>query len=94
MRGTITNLVDGATQAMATVQSRPALSVALLVSCVGRRMLLKQFAEEEIETVADALGPNATVTGFYSYGEFAPGGNAACRLHNQTMTVTILEERE
>lgn len=93
MRGTIANLVNGVTKASARLHPRPATSVAILISCVGRRMLLKQFVEEEIDTVADALGSHAVLTGFYSYGELAPSGTVPCGLHNQTMTITVLEER-
>jgi hypothetical protein len=61
---------------------------------VGRRLVLKQRTEEEIEGVRDVLGPQAVLTGFYSYGEISPLGPAVeCALHNQTMTITSLEER-
>jgi hypothetical protein len=55
--------------------------------------VLKQRTEEEVEAVREVIGPDAAMTGFYSYGEispFTPG--AACRLHNQTMTITTLSE--
>jgi hypothetical protein len=71
--------------------------LALLVSCVGRRLVLGQRTEEELDAVQDALaaaGRPATLAGFYSYGEIAPterGERGA--LHNQTMTVTLLAER-
>lgn len=93
-RGTITNLVDGATEAAAMIPKSTGPSFALLVSCVGRRMLLKQFAEEEIDTVADILGPDTTLAGMYSYGEIAPGDDVTCCLHNQTMILTVLAERD
>ena len=66
---------------------------ALLISCVGRKLVLKQRTEEEVEAVRDVIGPQAAMAGFYSYGElspFTPGGQ--CRLHNQTMTITTLSE--
>lgn len=66
---------------------------ALLISCVGRRLLLKQRAEEELEAVRDALGAEAALAGFYSYGEIAPlGEGERPELHNQTMTVTGFSE--
>jgi hypothetical protein len=61
---------------------------------VGRKLVLKQRVEEEVESVRDVLGAHAALTGFYSYGEispFTPG--AKCELHNQTMTITTLSER-
>lgn len=67
--------------------------LVLLVSCVGRKLVMGERVDEEIEAVADVFGGKAAVTGFYSYGEISPfvaGGD--CRLHNQTMTVTYINE--
>ena len=69
----------------------PRPDLALLVSCVGRRLLLRQRSDEELERVRDALG-GAPTTGFYSYGELCPTGQIGCELHNQTMTITTLSE--
>jgi hypothetical protein len=67
--------------------------LALLISCVGRRMVLKQRAEEEVEQAREVFGNDAILTGFYSYGEISPlTPNAKCELHNQTMTITTLSE--
>ena len=72
--------------------ARPDL--VLVVSCVGRRMLLDQRVEEEIEAVLTELGNPPQVGGFYSYGEIGPLGFAhGCALHNQTLTFTTLHER-
>lgn len=66
---------------------------ALLISCVGRRLVLKQLVEEEVEAVRDVLGERPVLTGFYSYGELAPFGEFnPCQLHNQTMTITTFSE--
>ncbi len=70
-----------------------ATPLALAISCVGRRLVLGERTEEEIESVLGALPPGTVQAGFYSYGEMspaAPGGG--CELHNQTMTVTLLDE--
>ena len=67
--------------------------LALAVSCVGRRLVLGERTDEEIESVLDALPRGTGQVGFYSYGEMSPrerGG--CCDLHNQTMTVTLLDE--
>jgi hypothetical protein len=67
--------------------------LAILVSCVGRKLVMGSRVDEEVEAVGDVLGNNSILTGFYSYGEispFTPG--ASCKLHNQTMTVTCLGE--
>jgi hypothetical protein len=68
--------------------------LAIMISCVGRKMILKQRIEEEVECALSILGKDAVVTGFYSYGELAPSSKAlTCELHNQTMTITtFLEE--
>ena len=72
-------------------EREPAL--ALLISCVGRKLVLKQRVEEEVESVRDVLGERPALIGFYSYGEIAPvAGSRTCELHNQTMTVTVLSE--
>jgi hypothetical protein len=70
-----------------------AISLALLISCVGRRLVLEQRTAEEVEAVRDAIGPQAVTCGFYSYGEICPVSPAGkCELHNQTMTITTLGE--
>jgi len=67
--------------------------LAILVSCVGRKLLLGQRIEEEVDMVRGVLGENTTITGFYSYGEISPFTmNNYCELHNQTMTITTLSE--
>ncbi len=89
-------LVEGAgaaaERAALHTDAAKANSLAVLVSCVGRKMVLGQRVEEEVEAVAEVLGAEATLCGFYSYGELAPQGLGACELHNQTMTVTTLSE--
>jgi hypothetical protein len=92
----VNDLVDGATDAaeaslIGLGEKRPEL--ALLVSCVGRKLVMKQRIEEEVEAVRGVFGADTTIAGFYSYGELCPfrqGGE--CRLHNQTMTVTAFAE--
>jgi hypothetical protein len=97
MKANFDRLIDGAVGAAKT--SSEALGttspdLAVLVSCVGRKLILKQRTEEEVEGVRDVLGDRTMLTGFYSYGEispFTPG--AKCELHNQTMTITTFSER-
>jgi hypothetical protein len=97
MKANFERLIDGAVTAAGN--SRAVLGVAdpelaLLISCVGRRMVLGQRVEEELESVRQVLGDGPTLTGFYSYGEIAPFAPAQpCELHNQTMTITLLSER-
>jgi len=70
----------------------PILTIA--ISCVGRRLLLGERAEEETEAVFTKLPDNSSQVGFYSYGEIAPSGIGDCYLHNQTMTLTSIAETE
>lgn len=80
-----------AKQALEYRKHKPDL--ALLVSCIGRKLVLDQRVEEEIEEVLEVLGDGPTISGFYSYGEIAPfHGELACQLHNQTMTITLISE--
>ncbi len=96
MRANFDRLIDGAAGAArvsAGAIAGRAPDLALLISCVGRKMVLKQRVEEEVEGVREIVGSAATLAGFYSYGEispFTPG--AKCELHNQTMTITTLVE--
>lgn len=89
-------LVDGAVQAArSSGEELPgqASQLALLVSCVGRKLVLSQRIEEELEGVRATLGPGPALAGFYSYGEISPfHAHARCELHNQTMTITTLAE--
>lgn len=96
MKANFDRLVDGAAGAARTtyeaIGSR-APDLAVLISCVGRKMVLKQRVEEEVEAVRSILGDRTVLTGFYSYGEISPfTKDARCELHNQTMTITALFE--
>lgn len=80
-----------ARQALEQRTNKPEL--ALLVSCIGRKIVLDQRVEEEIEEVVDVVGNDTVICGFYSYGEIAPfHGENNCQLHNQTMTITLISE--
>jgi hypothetical protein len=95
MRGNFDRLVEGAADA-ASQAVRPVAGdrVAVLVSCIGRKLLLGQRICEEVEAVQDVFGKDTALTGFYSYGEVSPHATTHCaELHNQTMTITVLGER-
>ncbi|MGB0849657.1 MAG: FIST C-terminal domain-containing protein, partial [Bacteroidia bacterium] len=67
--------------------------LALLISCVGRRSILKERTEEELEEVRDILPQSMVMTGFYSYGEMSTDDNKkGCELYNQTLTITTICE--
>ena len=98
MRGNFDRLAAGA--ADAARQSRSGLEtnddaerVSILVSCIGRRLLMGQRTTDEAEAAGSELGADTLRLGFYSYGEISPHANSGrCELHNQTMTVTTLTE--
>jgi hypothetical protein len=95
MKANFDKLVDAATtaagQAFQKLSAAPQL--ALLISCVGRKIILGKRTEEEVEAVANTFGSKTLLTGFYSYGEISPfNENAKCELHNQTMTITTFDE--
>ncbi len=96
MKANVERLIEGASGAarqsvVSADDTAPGL--ALLISCVGRKLVLKQRTEEEVEAVRAVVGPAAVLTGFYSYGELSPfAAGGRCRLHNQTMTITTLSE--
>jgi hypothetical protein len=98
MHASTDKLVDGAElagrQASAGAAGRGA-TLAILVSCVGRKLVMGERTDEEVEAVTRMLGAHASVAGFYANGEIGGGcgGNAGAVLHNQTMTVTLLGER-
>jgi hypothetical protein len=97
MKANFEHLVDGAIGAAQTSYEAMGSSspdLAVLISCVGRKLVLKQRTEEEVEGVRDILGDHTILTGFYSYGEICPAApQADCELHNQTMTITTFSER-
>lgn len=95
MMASVDGIVSGARKAakfaMKDRENQPQL--ALLVSCVGRKLVMGQRVEEEIEQVQEIVGKDIAICGFYSYGEMAPfNGETACDLHNQTMTLTLISE--
>ena len=96
MHASFERLIDGAVSAAETARqpfNGHSPELAILISCVGRKLLLKQRIEEEVEGVQDIIGESAILTGFYSYGEIASfGPGAACELHNQSMSITALAE--
>jgi len=95
MKGNIDKLIDAASNAAYKIKKRSTErnQLALLVSCVGRRIVLGERIEEELEVIRDEFGENTLLCGFYSYGEISPTlKNVACELHNQTMTITTIYE--
>jgi hypothetical protein len=94
MRTNLDTLIESAQNA--AQEASPAGTdegLCLIVSCAGRRVVLGQIADEELEQVQRMMGPGMKLAGFYSYGELARLANVpACHLHNQTMSLTTICE--
>ncbi len=94
MKANPERLIDGAMQsahlAKPTTSQTGLLNIA--ISCVGRRLVLRQRTEEELEAILEVFPQDTQQIGFYSYGEIAPLGIGQCDLHNQTMTLTTIYE--
>jgi hypothetical protein len=97
MKANFERLIEGASIAGHLAKSQivvPHQSLSLAISCVGRRLVLGERAEEEVEASLEVLGKGSHLIGFYSYGEISPSGLDACDLHNQTMTLTTIGESD
>jgi len=96
MKANFDKLIDaahGAARQTFTSRLVPNPRLAILISCVGRKIILDTRTEEEVEAVQEVFGKNTLLTGFYSYGEISPfSSNSKCELHNQTMTITTFDE--
>jgi len=98
MRANFDRLIQGASEAATLTANNhigshatsPTLSIA--ISCVGRRLVLGERTEEEVEATLEILPKDSKQIGFYSYGEISPYASGACDLHNQTMTLTTITE--
>ena len=99
MKANFDKLIDAATQAAGNTLThfntdaveKPKL--ALLISCVGRKLILGTRIDEEVETVKEMLGEHTLISGFYSYGEISPlNPKERCELNNQSMTITTFSE--
>lgn len=96
MRANFDRLIDGAGAAARIAGESgkgSGAKLAVLISCVGRKMILGQRTADEVEATHEMLGQDVVQIGFYSYGEISPHvSTGSCELHNQTMTITLLSE--
>lgn len=96
MRGSFDRLIEGAADAarQSAAPEDEVSGLSVLISCIGRRLLMGQRAVDEVDAAADELARNHAMIGFYSYGEISPHSSSGfCQLHNQTMTVFSIYER-
>lgn len=100
MRANFDRLIDGAQHAAKVIpfearNKNSGDTLALAISCVGRRLVLGERTDEEVEATLQTLPENTRQVGFYSYGEISPlVTGQSCELHNQTMTLTTISEDE
>jgi len=97
MKANFDRLVEGAGEAALRARATaPAAdgqaTLGIAISCVGRRLVLGERTDEELERTLEFLAPGIRQVGFYSYGELSPYADGRCDLHNQTMTLTTLSE--
>lgn len=99
MKINMDRLIDGASGAATQALAKQAKetdfsqSVSIAISCIGRRLILGEYIEEELEASLDILPKETKQIGFYAYGEIAPSTTGICELHNQTMTLTMITEK-
>ncbi|MFO0831071.1 MAG: FIST N-terminal domain-containing protein [Phycisphaerales bacterium] len=96
MRADFDRIIDGASGAANMLPldlMSGATAACVPINCVGRRLILKHRAEEELEEVVNLLAPGVPSVGFYSYGEISPLAGSPCELHNQTMTLAVFAEQ-
>jgi hypothetical protein len=93
MRASFTRLVEGASAAAEGATRDGTNKLAIMISCIGRKLLMGQRISDEVEAASAILGTESVRVGFYSYGEISPHARSgACELHNQTMTITTFDE--
>lgn len=92
MMANFDRLIEAASLAAQETSTPTGDVLCLAISCVGRRLILGERTEEELEATLEVLPEGAKQIGFYSYGEISPLADGTCSLHNQTMTLTTLCE--
>lgn len=94
-------IINGAK--LAALQAREALKntvpqAILMLSCVGRKLVLGRRTQEEVDAVKEILGEDVPIIGFYTYGEIGPIDKmreelAITRFHNETVVLWVLGKR-
>lgn len=95
MHGNFERMIAGAADSTRQIgaQGEGSEGLALLMSCVGRKLVLGERVGEEVEAAIEQLPKGIATIGFYSYGSLAPTpGLDGTHLHNQTMTALLLRE--
>lgn len=95
LKSNLDSLVQSAKDAIGFIHFDNKVSSPLLcisVSCIGRKVILGQRIEDEIEAIIDELPKDTEQIGFYSYGEISLNNLGKCDLYNHTMSLTLLGE--
>ena len=95
MKTNVERVIDGADKAAKIIKNSLSekTELVLIVSCIGRKLVLKQLTQDEVDAVTENFNNDAIFTGFYSYGEISKlNYHSSCNLHNQTMTITAISE--
>lgn len=95
MHGNFERMIAGAAESTRKVASQGAMDdgLVLLMSCVGRKLVLGERASEEVEAALEQLPAGIPTCGFYSYGGLAAvPGLDGIHFHNQTMTAVLIRE--
>ena len=94
MRTDLSSLIKEAWKAATLAMIKnPDPQFALLISCAGRRIILKQRVEDEIDDIRWIVWEDCTIAWFYSYGEiWISTWDISYELHNETMTVALFSE--
>ena len=91
----LVNAAEGAAEVSIESIGNTHTDFAIITSCIGRKNVMKELVEEEVEAVRDVIGEDATITGFYSYGEISPYvSGQKCQLLNQSIVVTSFSESD
>ena len=96
MRANFDNLIDASSSAAKdslTSLNNHQPDLTIMISCVGRKIILGERVWEEVKNAEDVIGMDSKILGFYSYGGISPlTKGTSCELHNQTMTMTTFTE--
>jgi hypothetical protein len=93
MMANFDRIIQGAAEAAQTAKIENIdHALTIMVSCVGRKLIMQNRIDEEVEAVYETFEGKGTYCGYYSNGEICPTSDGFSALHNQTMTVTTLGE--
>lgn len=93
MMANFDRIIQGAAEAaQSAIKENSENTLTIMVSCVGRKLIMQNRIDEEVEAVYETFGGKGTYCGYYSNGEICPTSDGFSALHNQTMTVTTLSE--